>query len=333
MQIAVVIPYFQRQPGLLSACVHSVLTQQGASTAQIIVVDDASPHPAQQELCDLLRLHPHLRVVLQANAGPSAARNRGLDLVEPGTDVVAFIDSDDVWHSHFLADAAMAFLQPECDLYFANSSRYGTDKPRFEWESRSKRQLLAAEHEPLDEDRGLYLYRGDFFDFAVHHSAIISTSMLAYRFGRLPHLRFKTHLFHGEDRYFKLQLAQAARHAAFCTRVSAHEGQGVNIFDSSQWGSEKGLGMLLSYISLAKLILSSLVLTDSQRCFIRAQLSDSRRNFALTSVHLWRKHRRLPSQLWRKAWAVDPATLGLFVPNLLVASLGKLRPGAVRPLS
>ena len=326
MKLAVVIPYFQRQPGLLYACVRSVLAQQGAAATQVIVVDDTSPHTGQQELAELLPRHPQLQLVLQANAGPGAARNRGLDLVAPDTEVVAFLDSDDTWHPHLLADALTAFTQPECDLFFANSNRYGAAQPRFEWKSRSGRQLLAGEHPALDESRGLHLFQGDFFDFAIHRSGIISTSTLAYRFARLPQLRFNTRLFNGQDRYFKLQLSKVARRAAFGTRVSASEGQGVNIFDSSQWGSEKGLTLLLSYIGLAKLIVDSLVLTAPQRRFVQSQLSASRRNFALTAVHLWRTHGRLPPQLWRRAWAADPATLGLFAPNLLLAALRKLRP-------
>jgi succinoglycan biosynthesis protein ExoW len=326
MRVAVVIPYFQRQPGLLSASVQSVLAQQGASAAQIIVVDDASPHPARQELAAALPDSPQVQVVLQANAGPGAARNRGLDLVQPGTDIVAFLDSDDAWCPNFLADALTAFQQPDCDLFFANSIRFGADKPRFEWASRSGRQLVSAEHDVLDAARGLHMFRGDFFDFAVHRSGIISTSTLAYRFGQLTHLRFNTQLFNGQDRYFKLQLSQAARRVAFGTRVSATEGQGVNIFDSSQWGSEKGLTLLLSYIGLAKLILSELALTDSQRRFVQAQLDASRRNFAVTVVHLLRTQRRLPARLWRKTLAADPATAWLFFPNLLQAAARKLQP-------
>lgn len=325
MSLAVVIPYFQRQPGLLSACVRSVLAQQGAAAAQVIVVDDASPHPALQELADLLPLHPQLQVLVQANAGPGAARNCGLDHVAPGTQTVAFLDSDDAWHPHFLADVAAAFQEPECDLFFANSSRFGEEQPRFDWESRIDRPLRMLDHPALDQARGLHQFQGDFFDFAIHRSGIISTSTLAYRFARLPHLRFNTRLFNGQDRYFKLQLAREARRAAFGTRVSATEGQGVNIFDSSQWGSEKSLTLLLSYVAMSRLILATLPLTTPQRHFVRAQLAASRSNFALAVAHLWRKNGRLPPRLWRKAWAIDPATLGWFVPSLVRAAAQKWR--------
>ena len=117
--LAVVIPYYQRQPGLLLACVRSVLAQRGVPPCEVIVVDDASPHPAQAELAELLPVHPNVRIVRQENAGPGAARNRGLDSVRPGTAFVAFLDSDDCWHDDYAADALAAFAQG-CDMFFAN---------------------------------------------------------------------------------------------------------------------------------------------------------------------------------------------------------------------
>lgn len=325
--ITVVIPYFQRQPGLLQACVRSVLAQEGVSPCQVIVVDDASPLPARQELADLLPIHPNVRVVEQANAGPGAARNRGLDSVEPGTEIVAFLDSDDCWHPHYAADALRAFDEG-CDLFFANSRRYGTERPRFEWAHGTGRRLDPAQHTAIDAERCLYLFDGDFFDFAVHRSGIVSTSTLAYRFARLPQLRFNTQLFNGQDRFFKLQLAKAARRAAFGMRVSATEGQGINIFDSSQWGSEKGLTLLFNYIRLSRLILSEIELSPPQRAFVQQQLARSRADLAGTVAHLLRNGKGLQLGLLRRTFAADPASAWLFVPNLVRAGWRKLVAGA-----
>jgi len=323
LSLAVVIPYYQRQPGLLLACVRSVLAQQGVPPCEVIVVDDASPHPALDELAELLPANPHVRVVLQANAGPGAARNRGLDSVTPGTEFVAFLDSDDGWHPWYASDALEAFGQG-CDMFFANSQRYGSEGTRFDWSQGSGWELVPTAHRPLDAERGLHLYEGDFFDFAIHRSGIISTSTLAYRFARLSTLRFNTRLFNGQDRFFKLQLAQAARCAAFSTRVSAMEGQGVNIFDSSQWGSAKGLNLLINYIRLSKLVLAEIPLTAAQQAFVRGQLAESRRNFAMTSLHLWRAGTPIPPGTLRKAFEADPATALMFLPNLMRAAARKL---------
>ena len=45
--IGVVIPYFQRMPGLLNRALRSVAAQEGQHPLQVYVVDDTSPVPAE----------------------------------------------------------------------------------------------------------------------------------------------------------------------------------------------------------------------------------------------------------------------------------------------
>ncbi len=320
LKVAVVIPYFQRTPGLIDACVRSVLEQRDASVAQIIVVDDGSPLAAAQQLASLLRESDRVQLILQDNAGPGAARNRGIQAVDPDTDVVAFLDSDDQWQPWYLSDALIGF-EAGCDVYFANSQRYGTDDTRFEWTNPSGVRLDLAEHHQVDRERGVYLYRGDFFDFAVFRSGIISTSTLAYRYSRFPVLRFNTTLFNGQDRLFKLQLSKLAGGIAFGTIVGAREGRGVNIFDASQWGSDRSLNLLLNYIRLAKLVLGAFDLSAKQRAFVRTQLYTTRYDLAGTVLHLLRNRKRIESKMLRSILLEDPLSALLFAPNALRAGV------------
>ena len=46
--IAVIIPYFQREAGILRRALASVFAQTNAPSWEIIVVDDGSPVPAGQ---------------------------------------------------------------------------------------------------------------------------------------------------------------------------------------------------------------------------------------------------------------------------------------------
>lgn len=322
-KIAVVIPFFQRQPGLIEACVRSVLTQQGATASQVIVVDDGSPSPAAPELAPLRMQYPALQVVEQANAGPGAARNRGLDQVEPDTDLVAFVDSDDCWDTQMLATALVAF-EAGADFFFGNSRRFGQEQPRFDWTYSSGQALVPQRHRLIDRDLGLYQFDGDFFDFAIQRSAVISTSTLVYRFAKFPRLRFNPELFNGQDRFFKLQLSQAATMVTFSTRVCATEGQGVNIFDSAGWGSDKSLNLVFNYIKLSKAILRDIPLDDAQRSHVRQQLAKAREDFASALLHQLRAGRPLPSGLLRRAFAADPMSAIQLVPNTLRAGLRKL---------
>ncbi|MCO0638236.1 glycosyltransferase, partial [Lutimaribacter sp. EGI FJ00014] len=92
IRIAVVIPYFQRESGILRRSVESVFAQElpDGTDVKIVIVDDESPLPAKKELSDLTPPAPYSIVVLnRGNGGPGAARNTGLDHLDPAeTDYV-----------------------------------------------------------------------------------------------------------------------------------------------------------------------------------------------------------------------------------------------------
>ena len=315
--IAIIIPYFQRNAGLLKACVLSILEQEGVSDFRIIVVDDESPVPAQEELADIVGGgESRIEIVYQSNAGPGAARNTGLDHVPDGTRFVAFLDSDDQWTGPFLA-ATLSALERGYDLFFGNSARTGQSKTRFDWWADRNLNLRAGDHVLVDAECELYEYQGDFFDLLVRRSSIISTSTLAYRFDRFPHVRFDPTIPNGQDRLFKLTLGQEVQRAAFSPKVCAYEGEGVNIFDKSQWGSEGSLRFLSSYIRLAKTVLAQIRLNSAQRAFVHDQLAESRRSFAASIVHLIRRRKPVDWGQVRATFRNDPATAALFVPNVV----------------
>src|SRR4051812_14811598 len=118
--IAVVIPFYQRQSGILRKAVLSALMQEGASDLVILIVDDASPVSAREDIGDLVAAHPdRIKIIEQANGGPASARNRALDNVPLGTEFVAFLDSDDAWTQDHIANA-LVVLESGDDFYFAD---------------------------------------------------------------------------------------------------------------------------------------------------------------------------------------------------------------------
>jgi len=57
----------------------------------------------------------HVRYIFQSNAGPSAARNRGLQAAQG--EFAAFLDADDLWHPEKLARQMARFgARPELDV-------------------------------------------------------------------------------------------------------------------------------------------------------------------------------------------------------------------------
>jgi succinoglycan biosynthesis protein ExoW len=119
-RIGVVIPYFQRDPGLLNRALSSVAAQKH-SPVQVVVVDDGSPHAAVDEITPQLRNAIRgLTVIRQTNQRAAAARNAGLDALTDEVSAVALLDSDDRWESSHLRNAASA-LSSGADFFFSNA--------------------------------------------------------------------------------------------------------------------------------------------------------------------------------------------------------------------
>ena len=128
----------------------------------MIVVDDASPVPAADEMAALpAAAMPHpVQVIRQPNAGPGGARNAGLDALPADARYVAFLDSDDEWSEDHLA-RAVAALQAGYDFYFADHIQLGSDVGAFARAGRidpERHPRIAPPHE------GLHAFSGDLFD-------------------------------------------------------------------------------------------------------------------------------------------------------------------------
>ena len=95
-RVSVIIPTFDRGWCLREA-VDSALAQE-FTNFELIVVDDGSTD-GTAELLEAYR--PKVRLLRQANRGVSAARNRGIAAARG--ELIAFLDSDDLWLPQKLA--------------------------------------------------------------------------------------------------------------------------------------------------------------------------------------------------------------------------------------
>lgn len=321
-KVAVLIPYFQREPGILKGTVQAVLAQKGFDDYEIVIADDGSPVPAQDELADLIDGTQRIRIVRQANAGPGAARNTALSNMPPDATYVALLDSDDQLNDTYLADAVDA-LNQGYDLFFGNSQRGDMEESRFDWKSNANAVLNTSDHRLIDPERELYAFQGDFFDFIVFRSNIIGPSTMMYRRAVAPQIRYNEAIYNGQDRIFKLQLCQHMQRVVFSPRIYASEGRGINIFDSAAWGSERSLSLASSYIEMCKVILQQIPLQPRQRAHVKQQLNNNRYNFALGLLH----HLRQGSKTnWKGVIATfrsDPISLMALLPNAAKALLTK----------
>ncbi len=112
--VSVIIPTWNRGDMVLEAA-RSVLAQT-YEPLELIVVDDGSTDGTVARLRELAGV----RVIEQDHRGPAAARNRGL--AESRGEIVASLDSDDVWHPDFVSCGVEAMLAHDLDLTFSNWS-------------------------------------------------------------------------------------------------------------------------------------------------------------------------------------------------------------------
>lgn len=112
--ISVIVPVYNAAP-FLEQCLDSILGQSGVSF-ELLLVDDGSTD-GSGDICDAYgRRDERVRVVHQANAGVSAARNRGIALSRGA--FTTFVDADD-----YLVDGALASLWREQNAHDADFVR------------------------------------------------------------------------------------------------------------------------------------------------------------------------------------------------------------------
>ena len=88
--VSVIIPTYNRAKTVRNA-IDSVL-QQTYKNIEIIVIDDGSSDNTAQVLESYRN---KVQIIQQENAGPSVARNRGIEIANG--DIFCFLDSDDLW--------------------------------------------------------------------------------------------------------------------------------------------------------------------------------------------------------------------------------------------
>ena len=306
-RVAIVIPYYQKQPGILAKAVRSVLAQEGGVDWTLVIVDDQSPVPACGELAELLPGN-EARIVLveQPNGGPAAARNKALDSVPAGTEYVAFLDSDDEWIPSHLA-RAVAALEEGYDFYFADHYQLGQTVGAF----RRAGRIKPEEHPPLQAGPELHSYAGSMFD-QILGGNIIGTSTVVYRLARFPALRFRAEfVYAGEDYLFWLELSRLTPRIAFSAMVECTYGKGVNVFAGSGWGTEHSLTRLHYEIKYKKALPRLFELSARQLTDTRAAVRGLRRSFVADLLHRVRHARPLPRQVLKQHWRTDPQTFVL----------------------
>lgn len=111
--VSVILPVYNREQSVARA-IRSVLAQT-SPPLELIAVDDGSTDRTRDVLDSF---GSRITVIVQPHAGAYAARNRGLRHAQG--ELIAFIDSDDVWRPDRLASQMPLLARPEVGLVFGD---------------------------------------------------------------------------------------------------------------------------------------------------------------------------------------------------------------------
>ncbi len=163
-RVSVVMPLFNKEKEVARA-LDSALAQD-MPDFELIVVDDGSTDSGPE----IARGYsdPRIRIVSEANAGVSAARNRGIELARAG--LIAFLDADDEWHPKFLATIL------ELTITFSECSVFATSYYIANTQSGTRRAVLRGL--PMNFEKGIFQ---GYFEVASQSDPPLWSSAIAIR--------------------------------------------------------------------------------------------------------------------------------------------------------
>lgn len=127
MTVSVIIPAYN-SAAFIRETLDSV-AYQSRLPDEVIIVDDGSSDDTYQVITEWKSNHKNItvKILQQNNQGVSAARNLGINTASK--DLIAFLDSDDLWLSDHLETLIKSFeLVPDCILAFADMTNFNRNK-------------------------------------------------------------------------------------------------------------------------------------------------------------------------------------------------------------
>ena len=114
MDLSIIIPVYNKSK-LINRCLDSIFKQTTIHSYEVVLVDDGST----DDSVELIKARTESNIILyeQQNAGPSVARNKGVELSHGK--YCAYLDADDYWEDGFI-EKTVSFLEEHDDCVAVN---------------------------------------------------------------------------------------------------------------------------------------------------------------------------------------------------------------------
>ena len=114
MDLSIIIPVYNKSK-LINRCLDSIFSQTTKYSYEVVLVDDGSTDNS----VELIKARTESNIILfeQQNAGPSVARNKGVELSHGK--YCAYLDADDYWEDGFI-EKTVLFLEEHNDCVAVN---------------------------------------------------------------------------------------------------------------------------------------------------------------------------------------------------------------------
>lgn len=314
--IAVIIPFFQKEEGILRRAVLSIFGQSLPSdvSVHVFIIDDSSPLPPQSDLVDLpTQDQITWSVHQQPNAGPGAARNRGLDLADASkADFVAFLDSDDEWLPQHLSDA-LAALDQGYDCYFCDHSRSGF----FDSYSESipclanKGRALLQKSKIIDPEGPVLGFFPQTLINEILGDYLCQTSSVVVKRRAIESIRYHNDLRSaGEDHLFWLELFSGSAPVAISWRINTICGSGINMYFSAyDWNSASSIERVGNRLIMTEIMakhIDNVDIADIDRGILKRERRKMRRGYSFLLIRGTLKGIRPSGSTLLKVLRYDP---------------------------
>lgn len=119
LKFSVIIPVYNAEK-TISRCLQSVIASS-YEAVEVIVVNDGSTDSTVEVVEEFVESDKRIMLLSQSNAGPSSARNKGMEYVSG--DVITFVDSDDYIEPNYFDELSAAFIESNADVVYFEFNR------------------------------------------------------------------------------------------------------------------------------------------------------------------------------------------------------------------